>query len=330
LLLGLLAAQPQGGTWFAPGKRTTMLAHNPFPSDGKWTDRLDRALGAGTPSVIEIDLVWRKDPKTGEFRSFVPFSRKLTGDEPDISRYFFPKVRPIVEKALKSGDRRNWPLVVLFLDIKDTQPEHLEVIWKQLGEYESWLTTAVKTADPARQSPLELKPMMVVVNDKPGSNDEEVFFNRVPVGGKLRIFGGAPTFAQDPAAVKAGQPRLDPSTIAPEKYFLAPAGNFRRWVVRPWDVIEKGGVAKSEDWTPAEEQRLKAIVGEAHKSGYLFGFYHLNGHAPDAGQGWEDASNFGSVEKGKLRWNACIKAGADFISTDQYEDVAELIRRTPR
>jgi hypothetical protein len=329
-LLGLLAAQPKGETWFAPGKRTTMLAHNAFPSDGKWTDRLDRAISAGTPSLIEIDLAWKKNPKTGEFRSFVPFTKNLTGDEPDISHYFFPKVRPMVEKALKSGDRKNWPLIVFFLDIKDTPPEHIEAIWKQVGGHEEWLTTAVKTNDASKQSPLEVKPLMVVVNDKPGSTEEEIFFKRVPVGGKLRIFGGASTFTQDPAAVKAGQPRLDPSTVAPEKYFLEPAGNYRRWVVRPWDVIEKGGVAKSEDWTPAEEQRLKAMASQAHKSGYLVGFYHMNGHAPDAGQGWEDASNFGSLEKGKLRWNACIKAGVDFISTDQYEEVAGLIRRRPR
>ena len=330
LLVGLLAAQPKGETWFAPGKRTTMLAHNAFPEDGKWADRLDQALGAGTPSVIEIDLAWKKDPKTGEFRSFVPFTKNPTGDEPDITHYFFPKVRPMVEKALKSADRKNWPLVVLFLDVKDSRAEHLEAIWKQLGEYETWLTTAVKTTDAAKLSPLDPKPLMVVVNEKPGSAEEEVFYNRVPVGGKMRIFGAAQTFTQDRAAVAAGQPRVELSEIAPEKYFLGPATNYRRWLARPWDLIEKGGVAKSEDWTPAEEQRLNSVTNHAHKLGYLMGFYHMNGHAPGAGQGWEEANNFGSLERGKLRWSACIKAGVDFISTDQYEEVAGLIRSSPR
>ena len=330
LLFGLLAAQQKGETWFSPAKRTTMLAHNAFPEDGKWSDRLDRALGAGTPSVIEIDLVWKKDPKTGEFRSFVPFARNPTGDEPDLAHYFFPKVRPMVEKALKSGDHQNWPLVVLFLDLKNSQPEHLQEVWKQIGEHESWLTTAVKTSDPARQSPLDLKPLMVVVNEKPGGSEEDVFYNRVPAGGKLRIFGAAQTFTQDRTAVQAGQPQIDVSEIPPEKYFLGAATNYRRWVARPWNLIEKGGVAKSEDWTPAEAQRLLAVTNQAHKLGYLIGFYHMNGHAPRAGQGWEDANNFGSLERGKLRWTACIKAGVDFISTDQYEEVAGLIRQMPR
>ena len=330
LVLGLLAAQPKSATWFAPGKRTTMVAHNAFPENGKWADRLDRALGAGAPSVIEIDVTWKQDPKTGEFRSFVPFTKSLTGDEPDVARYFFPKIRPMMEKALKSGDRKSWPLVVLFLDIKDSRAEHLEALWKQVGEYEGWLTTAVKSSDAAKLSPLDLKPMMVVVNEKPGSAEEEVFYNRVPVGGKLRIFGAAQTFTQDPAAIKAGQPRVEMSEIAPEKYFLAPASNYRRWLVRPWDLIEKGGVAKSEDWTPAEEQRLQTITNHAHKLGYLIGFYHLNGHVPGAGQGWEEVNNFGSPDRGTLRWTACIKAGVDFISTDQYEEVTGLIRRTNR
>lgn len=330
LLIGLLAAPSAKETWFAPGKRTTMLAHNAFPEAGQWADRLDRALAAGTPSMIEIDLTWKKDPKTGEFRSFVPFTRTPTGDEPDIRNSFFTKIRPMAEKALKSGDSRNWPLVVLFLDIKDSRAESLQAIWKQIGEHEDLLTTAVKTSDPSKLSPLELKPLMVVVNEKPGSAEEEVFYNSVPAGGKLKIFGAAQTYTQDPAAIKAGQAKVELSEIAPEKYFLAPASNYRRWVNRTWDLIEKGGVAKSEDWTPAEEQRLKAITSYAHKLGYLIGFYHMNGHAPGASQGWEDANNFGSLERATLRWNACIRAGVDFISTDQYEEVAALIRRTSR
>jgi hypothetical protein len=39
-----------------------------------------------------------------------------------------------------------------------------------------------------------------------------------------------------------------------------------------------------------------------------------------------DEYNFGSKEAARVRWDALIKAHADFISTDQYEDVAEAIR----
>src|SRR5215831_5607172 len=112
VLIGMLAAPPKDETWFAPGKRSTLLAHNAFPAGNQWTDRLDRALNAGTPSMIEIDLIWKKDPKTGQFRSYVSRLESLTGEELDMSRYFFPKVRLTVEKALKAGNRKDWPLIV--------------------------------------------------------------------------------------------------------------------------------------------------------------------------------------------------------------------------
>jgi hypothetical protein len=327
VLLGMLAAPPKDETWFAPGKRTTLLAHNAFPDGNKWTDRLDRALSAGTPSMIEIDLIWKKDSKTGQFRSYVSRPESFTGEELDMNHYFFPKVRPMVEKALKAGNRKDWPLIVLFLDIKDNAPEHVQELWNKAGEYEGWLTTAVKTSDPAKPSPLDLKPLMIVVNDKADSTQEECFYNRLPVGGKLRIFGAAKTYSPPRSGKKGQPPSVDLSEIDPAKYFLEPAGNYRRWVARPWNLIEKGGVAKAGDWTPAEEQRLAAFATQAHKLGYLIGFYHLNGHAPDAGKGWEEESNFGSLERAKIRWTAALKAGVDLISTDQYEEVAALIRK---
>ena len=43
---------------FAQGARTMMLAHNAYPDEGKYGDRLDRATSAGGPFVVEEDLVW--------------------------------------------------------------------------------------------------------------------------------------------------------------------------------------------------------------------------------------------------------------------------------
>ena len=48
---------------------------------------------------------------------------------------------------MKEGNKGNWPLVTLYLDIKNDPPEHLEAISTMLDKYNSWLTTAVKTAD---------------------------------------------------------------------------------------------------------------------------------------------------------------------------------------
>ena len=43
---------------FTPGARTMMLGHNAYPDDGKYGDRLDRAISAGVPFVVEEDLIW--------------------------------------------------------------------------------------------------------------------------------------------------------------------------------------------------------------------------------------------------------------------------------
>jgi len=232
VLLGLHAASSKDETWFSPGKRSTLLAHNAFPDGRKWTDRLDRALAAGSPSMIEIDLIWRKDAKTGQFRSFVSRPESFSGEEPDFGHYFFPKVRPIVEKALKDGNRGNWPLIVLFLDTKDNAPEHVQEIWKQVGQYEGWLTTAVKTSEAAKLSPLDVKPLMVVVNDKADSAQEEYFYKRLPAGGKLRIFGAAKTYT--PA--RGGQKGQSPSVAVSEIASNANARRFRTKANGPWSA----------------------------------------------------------------------------------------------
>lgn len=135
-----------------PGARTLMLAHNAYPDEGKFGDRLDRAISAGVPFVVEEDLVWV------DGRSLIIHNAKVAApDSPTLESYFFPKIKPIVEKALKDGNKGNWPLITLYLDIKNDPEEHLAVISKVLDKYDTWLTKAEKTADPGKQSPSTLR-----------------------------------------------------------------------------------------------------------------------------------------------------------------------------
>ena len=178
---------------YAPGSRTQVLSHNAYPDHGKYADRLDRTLAAGLPVAIEEDLAWI-DGKS----LLIHGAKNATPDDPTLESYFFPKVKPIIEKALKDGNKGNWPLITLYLDIKNDPPEHLAVINKMLDKYDAWLTKAEKTADIAKQSPLELKPMMVIVEDKQGDIKQKVFYDDVPVGGKIRVFGSAEKFDENP------------------------------------------------------------------------------------------------------------------------------------
>src|SRR6266403_5494334 len=93
-----------------PGTRVVMDAHNCYPYFEWWTDRIDRALSAGTPLAVEQDLYWYTDPHSGRSWSVVTHGAPASGAEPTLENYFFDTVRPVVEQAIKSGDQRNWPL----------------------------------------------------------------------------------------------------------------------------------------------------------------------------------------------------------------------------
>src|SRR3954462_16029589 len=86
-----------------PGSRTLMDAHNCYPYSEWWSDRIERALSAGTPLAIEQDLGWYTDRKTGKSWSVVTHGNPITGEEPTMEQYLFARVRPIIEQALKDG-----------------------------------------------------------------------------------------------------------------------------------------------------------------------------------------------------------------------------------
>ena len=69
--------------------------------------------------------------------------------------------------------------------------------------------------------------------------------------------------------------------------------------------------------------RLSAIVGRTHEAALWIRFYTLNGVGPaELSLGWTPSYNFGSREAAESRWQAAIKAGVEFVATDQYEAFA--------
>jgi len=311
---------------YAPGSRIQVLSHNAYPDHGKYGDRLDRTIAAGVPFAVEEDLAWVDGSSL-----LIHGSRNASKDDPTLESYFFPKVKPIVEKALKEGNKGNWPLVTLYLDIKNDPPEHLAYINQMLDKYDSWLTKAEKTSDPMKQSPLELKPMMVLVEDKIGDIKQKVFYDEVPVGGKIRVFGSAEKFDENPQKLTREKKAEAVAMLASrdlEQLLPKKADNYRRWFGTNWAFIEKGGQTRAGEWTKESEARLKKIIDTGHRLGYLVGIYCLDGYTESENQGWDKDYNFGSKEKVAPRWQAAVRAHADFISTDQVEDVAKIIKST--
>ena len=254
----------------------------------------------------------------------VSHTPKPTGTEPTLRDYFFEQVRPVVEKALAENKPKEWPLIILHFDFKDNQPAILHAVWQLLGEYEPWLSTAVKTNDPNSLSPIEIKPILAITEDSDAQ--QKVFFDDLPVGAKLRVFGSAHSHP-----VPKGMPMPElmhwAVTISPEELLSARPTNYRRWWNSSWYPVEEGGQNHAGDWTAADDARLRALVDHAHQLGYWVRFYTLDGFKPANDQGWGQYYNFGSKDAVILRWKAAIAAGVNFVATDQYEELAPYMKQ---
>ena len=310
-LVGCLIPAHSQNRGFLPGQRTLRDSHNCYPYLGEWSNRIDRALSGGTPLAIEQDLSWYVDPKTGKGWTVVEHEHP-NGDEPTLDSYFFKRVRPIVEAALKQGNRGDWPIITLNLDFKTEQPEQLREIWAVLEKHRNWLTTAPRTADESVLQPLTVRPILVLTGES--DTQKRFYYDDVPVGGKLLLFGAVNTSTDNPMAA--------PEVLEPSK-----ATNYRRWWNNSWEVVEKGGPSHAGDWSAQDARRLSTLVQHARANGLWIRFYTLDGEpkANEARYGWFDDYNFGSLEQAEIRWRAAADAGVDFIASDQYEAMARFL-----
>ena len=307
---------------FLNHNRPILDAHNCYPYNGRYADRIERALKTGFPVAIEQDIAWAVDRRSGAGRPVVSHDAKTTGSEPALRDHFFERVRPVVEKALAENNRGSWPLIVLHFDFKSLDPKLLEAVRELLGEYESWITTAPQTADPHELGPLDPKPLLVLTED--ADEQEQVFFRSLPADARLRVFGSAHTA---PIRAKSEKQRLHlAATLPPAELLVEPPTNYRRWWNNSWYEVEEGGQRKAGAWTAADEQRLRAMVDHAHRLGYWIRFYTLDGFVSAENHGWDKGYNFGSRAAGAVRWKAAIAAGVNLIATDQYEQLSEAMR----
>src|SRR5271154_54465 len=197
--------------------RPILDAHNCYPYEGQWKDRIDRALEAGFPVAIEQDIAWANG------RPVVTHTSKTTGAEPTLRDHFFERVRPIVEKALAENNRATWPVIVLHFDFKSLAPELLRAVWDLLGEYQNWITTAPQTSDPHQLAPFDPKPLLVLTED--ADIQEQVFSRDIPKGARLRVFGSALT-AKINATSQEERIHLA-ATLPPDQLLTSSATNYR-------------------------------------------------------------------------------------------------------
>ena len=220
---------------------------------------------------------------------------------------------------MRENKRDQWPLIVLHFDFKDNTTPTLQAVWKVLGEYEPWITTATKTANDRELSSFDWKPLLVLTEDN--DNQEEVFYRDVPVGSKLRLFGSAHTNPKILEGLDEKQKEYALAHTAPDLLLTSPATNYRRWWNNPWGEVEEGGQQRAGAWTPDDNARLQSLVDRAHQLGYWIRFYTLDGFSPEVSQGWGASYNFGSLPAVQTRWRASVEDGVDMIATDQYEEL---------
>jgi len=303
---------PSREAW-RPGSRVLLDAHNCYPYFEWWNDRIDRALSAGTPLAIEQDLLWTKDPRSGQMRSLLSHGAPATGGEPGMREYFFERVRPLVEKARSQGNRGDWPLITLNLDLKSEEPQHLAAIWQLLSEYKDWITSAPKGSSLERMESLDIRPILVLTGESEAQ--KAVFYDQLPAGGRLLVFGAVKTDGKDPAA---------PAEVIEPR----PADNYHRWWNNSWQVVEPRGQPAAGEWTEGKAARLKSLVRHAHANNLWIRFYTLDGAAEAqlSCKGWFRSYNFGSLAAARRRWRAAQEAGADFIASDQYEELGAFLK----
>ncbi|MEP6779861.1 MAG: hypothetical protein ABJC26_08230 [Gemmatimonadaceae bacterium] len=312
-------------TGYAPGQRVLLDAHNSYPENGKWADRIDRALKTGTPLAIEQDLYWRREP-SGQYRAIVAHDSDQLVGAPTFEKYFFDRIQPLMERALRENKRENWPLVVLNLDLKTNQRELHQAILSLLAQHDAWLTTATRTTTSETATALTVGPLLVLCGQD--SSQRVDFHDAVPVGGKLRVFGATPV-PRAPGATGEERTR-NLSHMNVEQLIPARISNYARWVNFPWAVVEEGGQNNAGEFTAADSTRLHALIERAHVNGLWIRFYTLDGFSPEQDQGYTKSYNFGNLNAAAVRWRAVIRAGVDFVATDQYAEFAELLQKNRR
>ena len=144
-LLSISVVAPGEPPGAAPGRRVLLDAHNAYPYEGRFDDRVPRALATGTPLAIEQDVAWCAT-SPGHREAVVAHDTACRGDEPTLRHYFFDRVGPLLDEAVEHPRPETWPLITLNLDFKVEPPELLRAVGALVAAHPAWLTTAPRAA----------------------------------------------------------------------------------------------------------------------------------------------------------------------------------------
>ena len=293
LLSGWLA-QDEG--WAAdPARLLPVSAHNCYPSRSANNAKLLEALNLGIDN-IEIDLGW--DDRTKELIVGHDAAPRGGVIYPEFEAYLVPAL----EAHWKTHPRGQAP-TVLTIDWKTEKPEAVTKFKAFLDLHADWFSSAPKTED----SPLTNRNLTVCFTGSDVAKD--AYDALIPARGTYRAF-------RDRVFGQGAKFEPDVASYVPTK-----ATAYHRFLTFHWGVVEQGGPALARDWTKADANRLSALMTQAHQQGFRARFYCLNGHTGTLVSGYQ----FTSDEAAKVRWLAAVQAGVDWIATDEYREIAEVL-----
>ena len=323
LVIGTLAyGAPPQAVPSVFGGRSILDAHNAYPEEGQYQDRLTRAMSTGlAPLGIEQDVAYQ--PRSRQV--VVSHDTTLDGTEPTLEQHFFARLKPLLDSAVAVNARQRWPLFVLHLDFKTNERELHRAVWDVLDKHRAWLMTAPAAGGQDSVTAFTPGPLLVLTEN--GTGQEKDFTEFAAASGSYLLFGTIPAPARLSNVSDEERSTLM-ATLRPDQLIVTGATSYRRWVNFPWAVIERGGQVNAGEWSADDRTRLERIATYAHQQGLLIRFYTLNGHDAAASRGWSAGYNFGSLDAVRQRWRAAIDAHVDLIATDQYEEFAAILRGT--
>jgi hypothetical protein len=269
-------------------------AHNCYAENRTDNPKLAEALALGSDN-IEIDLGW--DDAANEL--IVGHDAK---PRPGVA---YPRLETSLIPALTSHlkmPRPDGAPTVLTIDWKTGRPEAVLQFKKLLDAHADWFSSAPKAAD----SPLTTRRLTVCFSGSEAAKD--AYDSLIPVGGTYRAFRDR---------VVSG--RYDDNVSA---YIPGKSTAYLRFLAFHWGTIERGGPASAGDWTPAEMDRLRAMIALAHRRGFRVRLYSLNGHSGALGGSYR----FADDATAKVRWLAAADAGVDWIAGDEYKEMVDALR----
>jgi len=282
-----------------PPRPLPISAHNCYPENRADNPRLAEALAVGIDN-IEIDLGWDDAA-----------NRLIIGhDEAPRPGIEYPRLETSLIPALEShfkAPRSDGAPTVLTIDWKTSKPEAVRQFKDVLDAHPDWFSSAPKAPD----SPLTTRRLTVCFSGSEAAKD--AYDALIPPGGEYRAFrdrviGAGAKYEDDVAA-----------------YIPNSSTAYLRFLAFYWGAVERGGPTLAGEWTPAEADRLGALMSLAHRRGFRVRFYSLNGHTGILGNGYR----FASDEAARIRWIAAARARVDWIAGDEYREMAEALRAVP-